>query len=401
MLIGALAMLAPGQASSGLSLSVREMESPAEPAGGQPNLYAADGRVYLTWIAPKGERGHALRFAVRDGGLWSEARTIAEGENWFVNWADFPSLVALPGGKLAAHWLVKSGPGTYSYDVHIARSTDDGKIWSRPFVPHRDGKQTEHGFVSLLPWDGGRVAAMWLDGRNLKADSHESHGSSTGAMSLRFTTVGINGEMSEDMLLDPRVCECCQTSAALTADGAIVAYRDRSEKEVRDISVIRFSKGKWTQPQNLHPDGWHIEGCPVNGPSVAASERRVAVAWFTAANETARVKVAFSTDSGATFGQPIQVDEGSPVGRVDVLMLDDGSALVSWLERAAQGADIRLRRIQPDGSRDKSVIVAQSSAARASGFPQMARAGDEVIIAWTQAGTPPKVRVAAVRLSRS
>jgi hypothetical protein len=220
-------------------------------------------------------------------------------------------------------------------------------------------------------------------------------------MSLRFTTVGINGEMSEDMLLDPRVCECCQTSAALTADGAIVAYRDRSEKEVRDISVIRFSKGKWTQPQNLHPDGWRIEGCPVNGPSVAASGRRVAVAWFTAANETARVKIAFSTDSGATFGQPIQVDEGSPMGRVDVLMLDDGSALVSWLERAAQGADIRLRRIQPDGSRDKAVIVAQSSAARASGFPQMARVGDEVIIAWTQAGPPPKVRVAAARLSRS
>lgn len=217
-------------------------------------------------------------------------------------------------------------------------------------------------------------------------------------MNLRYTTIDAKGRLSEEALLDSRVCDCCQTSAALTADGAIVVYRDRSEKEVRDISVVRFSKGQWTEPRTLNADGWEIHGCPVNGPSVSAEGKRVAVAWFTAAKETPRVKVAFSSDAGATFASPILVDEGSPVGRVDVLMLTDGSAIVSWLERTTKGGEVEVRRVKPDGSRDDATTVAESSAARVSGFPQMARSGNEIIFAWTAPGTPSRVRTAVGRL---
>ena len=163
-------------------------------------------------------------------------------------------------------------------------------------------------------------------------------------MTLRHTTISAGGELSGEVVLDSRVCECCQTSAAQTSEGAVVVYRDRSEKEVRDISIVRFSRGRWTEPEIVHGDGWEIEGCPVNGPSVAASGRRVAVAWFTAAKDTPRVKIAFSEDAGASFGQPVQVDDGSPIGRVEVLMLRDGSAFVVWLERADKGAEVRARR---------------------------------------------------------
>jgi hypothetical protein len=178
----------------------------------------------------------------------------------------------------------------------------------------------------------------------------------------------------------------------------VVVYRDRSEKEMRDISLVRFHKGRWTKPRTLYADGWEINGCPVNGPSVSADGRRVAVAWFTAAQETPRVKVIFSIDAGETFGQPIQVDEGAPVGRVDVLMLSDGSALVSWLERTAKGGEVRVRLVKPDGSRGPSTTVAESSVARVSGFPQMARSGDEIVFAWTDPGTPSRVRTAVGRV---
>ncbi|MFY9572527.1 MAG: hypothetical protein WAV20_14095, partial [Blastocatellia bacterium] len=166
----------------------------------------------------------------------------------------------------------------------------------------------------------------------------------------------------------------------------------------RDISVVRFSKRGWTEPRTVNADGWEIHGCPVNGPSVSAEGKRVAVAWFTAAKDTPRVKVVFSRDAGETFDQPIQVDEGSPVGRVDVLMLTDGSAMVSWLERTAKGGEVKVRRIRPNGSRDESITVAASSAARASGFPQMAFTGNEIIFAWTDPGTPSTVRTAVGRL---
>ncbi|MEK6301737.1 MAG: sialidase family protein [Acidobacteriota bacterium] len=388
-------VIATGQEPAKQIGLVRSLDSPAAPGSAEPNLYAApDGRVFLTWIEPAGSKGHRLQFAMRDGSSWSEPRTIAEGANFFVNWADFPSLVALPDGPLVAHWLVKGSPDSHAYDINVSRSSDTGKTWSKPILPHRDGTKSEHGFVSMLPWGRGRVAAIWLDGRNFKGGSPDGHGSSANEMTLRYTTIDAKGKVSEDMLLDSRVCDCCQTSAAITADGAIVVYRDRSEKEIRDISLVRFHKGRWTEPRTLSVDDWEIHGCPVNGPTVSADGRQVAVAWFTAAKDVPRVNIIFSSDAGATFSQPIQVDEGAPVGRVDVLMLADGSALISWLERTPKGGEVKVRLVRPGGSRGQSITIAESSAARASGFPQMARAGDEIIFAWTDPGTPSRIRTA-------
>jgi hypothetical protein len=219
-------------------------------------------------------------------------------------------------------------------------------------------------------------------------------------MTLRYTTVDARGKLFEEILLDGRVCECCQTGAAMTAEGAVVVYRDRSSNEVRDISVVRNVKGRWTEPRTLHEDGWRIEGCPVNGPAIDGDGRRVAVAWFTAAGDRPRANVAFSTDAGATFGRALQFDDGAPLGRVDIVMLPDGAALVVWLERGANGGMIKARRVDTGGALSQSFMVAGTSAARSSGFPRLVRAGDDVIFAWTDASTPSRVRVARAALSK-
>lgn len=194
-----------------------------------------------------GERRYALRLSLRDDKGWSEARTVAEGENWFVNWADFPSAIVLRDGSLAAHWLVKSSKATYAYDVNIARSDNGGKTWTQPIVPHRDNTQTEHGFVSLIPLSDGRVGAVWLDGRNMK-DMKESdeHAPAPASMTLRYAAIDRKGNLSDEAELDNRVCECCQTSAAVTSDGPIALYRDRSQSEVRDIYIVRQVNGSWS-----------------------------------------------------------------------------------------------------------------------------------------------------------
>jgi len=362
-----------------------ELPSPAGAGSGQPNLaVSTDGQVYLSWIERLGEGRFSLRFATLEKDGWSAPRVIAEGANWFVNWADFPSMIALPDGSLAAHWLVKSGTGAYAYDVNISRSFDGGKSWSKPFVPHRDGTRTEHGFVSLFPAKldakDGSLAAVWLDGREMKAGAGD-HGH--GNMTLRYVKIERDGALAGEAVLDAKVCECCQTSAAMTDDGPVVVYRDRSDQEIRDISVVRLKAGKWSEPRSVAQDGWQINGCPVNGPAVAASGRRVAVAWFTAAGAAPRVKLAFSNDAGATFSEPVTVDDGAPAGRVDVLLLADGSAIVCWLEKLSGGGAVRARRVRPDGKRGQSITVAPSGVARSSGFPQMARAGDALVFAWT------------------
>ena len=137
----------------------------------------------------------------------------------------------------------------------------------------------------------------------------------------------------------------------------------------------------------------------MNGPAVAASGRRVAVAWFTAPGDSARVKLAFSDDAGARFGAPIRIDEGTPAGRVDVALLSDGAALVTWIERTGGDvAAVRTRRVNRDGKLGAAITVATSSAARASGFPRMAITGNEVVFAWTAPGRPSAVRVARAKL---
>ncbi len=378
---------AAAEAAPETSLSFQEIASPAAPGSGLPNFFVTPGgTVLLSWVEMGTEQKAALRFAQIDGDAWAAPQTIAEGDDWFVNWADFPSIVALSDSALAAHLLVKSGPDTYAYDVQITQSQDGGRTWSPGVKPHRDGTLSEHGFVSMLPWHEGRLLAAWLDGRNT-GGGHDGHGG--GAMTLRAATLGPDGTLADEVELDGRVCDCCQTSAARTTHGAVVAYRDRSDQEIRDIAVVRLDENGWSAPHRVHEDGWEIAGCPVNGPAVAADGARVAVAWFTAAGDTPRVRMALSEDEGRTFGPAITIDDGDPIGRVDVAVLPDGGALVSWVEKTPGGAAIRVRRIHADGTREASATVAPTSPKRASGFPQLTRHDATIYIAWTNADADP------------
>ena len=384
------------------ALAIQSASSPtADGDSREPELNAThDGRIILSWVERIGDKRYALRAAIRDSKGWSEASTIAEGENWFVNWADFPSAIALRDGALAAHWLVKSGKSTYAYNVNIARSNDGGNTWSAPIVPHRDNTQTEHGFVSLISLADGRLGAVWLDGRNMKnMKETDEHAPAPESMTLRYAAIDRQGNLSDEAELDNRVCECCQTSAAVTSDGPIAVYRDRSPTEVRDIYIVRQVNGSWSAPQAIYADNWEINGCPVNGPSVAANGRSVVVAWFTSVGDTPRVKIAFSDDAGASFSKPIQVDEGETLGRVDTLLLPDGSALVCWLSGNVEGGAIKVRRVQPDGTMGPPSVIANTDISRSSGFPRMAQLGDEVHFAWTEFGKPSRVRTAVANIS--
>ncbi|MGH7672453.1 MAG: sialidase family protein [Gemmatimonadales bacterium] len=370
------------------------IEFSGPPGSGEPNLArSGDGAAVLTWLEPVAGRGNALRFAIRADGRWSEPRTIAASDSFFVNWADFPSLVALADESWVAHWLARVPGGVYAYHVRLAASRDRGATWSRPLTAHRDRSPQEHGFVAMVPWDDSTAALVWLDGRDMKLASPAHEGE--GDMTLRFGTVTSRGRLGDETLLDARTCECCQTALTRTTTGLVAAYRDRSPEEIRDIAVVRRVGGVWTSPVRVAPDNWHYPGCPVNGPALSASGDTVAIAWFTAPGGAARVFVAFSFDGGASWGAPLRVDDGRPIGRVDVEVIGGGTALVSWLESGRAQADVRARRVQASGRSAGSWRVTQSSDARSSGFPRMVRVGREVLFAWTSA---EGIRVAAQKL---
>jgi hypothetical protein len=186
----------------------------------------------------------------------------------------------------------------------------------------------------------------------------------------------------------------------MTRNGPIVAYRNRTTDEIRDIYVTRRVGTKWVAGVPVHNDNWKIAACPVNGPALAARDNYVALAWFAAPGDSARVNVAFSDNAGATFTAPVRVDGGSPAGRVDVALLPNGDALVTGVERGGgDGAAVRSRRIGRDGKAGTPMTVASSSAARASGFPRAVVTGANVLFAWTVPGRPSAIRVARAAIA--
>ena len=375
--------------------AVDSLPSPAGPGSAEPNLALdSQGRVYMSWLEAA-DSGHALKFAVLDGSKWHATRTIRAGRDFFANWADFPSIEVLEGGVLAAHWLQRTGKAPYAYGVRVALSRDGGLTWGNPLTPHRDTAQAEHGFVAM--WREARgLGLVWLDGRKF---SHEGHNANN-EMMLMSTTLSAAGVLGAETPLDQRTCDCCQNSAALTAAGPIVAYRDRSPGEIRDIYVTRRVEGKWLEGVAVHDDGWKIAACPVNGPAIAASGNRVVVAWFTGADDKPMVKLAFSEDGGQKFGRPTRIDDGNPAGRVDVAMLPNGDALVSWIERdSPEVASVQVRRVKRNGRAGDPLTIASSSAARASGFPRMAVRRSDVVFAWTVPGRPSSIRVGRAALA--
>lgn len=374
-------------------------DPPAGPGAMAPNLVASGpDELLLTWLEPEEAsagkpQAHQLRLSRWKAGTWSPAATLTRGEALVANWADFPSVVRGPKGSLVAHWAERSAKSPYAYDVILGRSTEGAKDWQRLGPAHDDKTQTEHGFVSLLE-DGAGVRAFWLDGRETAgAEGHEDHGA--GAMTLRTTVLGKG--LTGGELLDNRVCDCCGTSAAMTSEGPVVVYRNRDEGEVRDIFILRRTKKGWSQPRAVYADGWRVPGCPVNGPSVAARGRRVVVAWYTYAEDRPRVRLAFSEDAGASFGAPLEVDgpKGGrvPLGRVDVALDEDGSALVSWLASEREDASVLVRRVTAQRRLGNELHVTKTRADRQSGFPRMERLGPSLFLAWTEVSTPSHVRV--------
>jgi len=312
-------------------------------------------------------RVQTARFA---DGWWSEASTIATGEALVLNWADTPQIARGGDGALVATWPQKNGEDTYAYDVRVARSVDGGQTWTHLGSPHRDGTETEHGFVSLIPSASG-VEAIWLDGRETAID---------GPMALRGATIG--EEIGPSVVIDAAVCDCCGTDLAQTTEGPVAVYRDRDRGEVRDIGVVRREGDRWAVPSRVWRDGWSIQGCPVNGPRVWARGRDVAALWYTGHPEPA-VRFSTSRDGGRSFGRPMRFADATTLGRVDLVGAGSSAVILVWMDQIEDRAMIRASRYHLTGQATRPYDIASTVPSRASGFPRAAVIDAGLFVVWT------------------
>ena len=366
----------------------------------EPNLHLSNsGNIYLSYISSNPDKKESsLLFSMFDNlnYSWNKPNLIVESDKMFVNWADFPEITTDNLNGITAHYLEMSSEKKYSYDIKIVNSTDQGLKWSKPLKLHSDDTKTEHGFVSTINTKNGFLST-YLDGRQNELSNHDK--SIRPQMTLRGTSYNIDGNILEDLLIDDRVCDCCQTDLAITENGeSIVVYRDRSEDEVRDIYYSYKKDNKWSKPINIFNDNWEIPGCPVNGPAISTFNNTSAVVWYTFSNNNNQLKVAFSNDISNGFDTPIIVNANDPIGRVDIELLDQNTALISYIDIIDGGAYIKLQMITSDRNQDKLLIIDESSENRSSGFPVITldKEKNKTIIAWTENKEKFKIKTALV-----
>jgi hypothetical protein len=381
LLVGACG---PGDPAAARPTSSVALDVPAAPGSVGPRLASGDGTLVLSWIEPA-DGGHALRFAVLGEAGWGATQTVARGADWFANWADFPSVTPLSPELWAAHWLVSQPAGGYAYDVRVSLSTNRGASWSDPLLPHDDGTETEHGFVTLFPRAGG-AGLVWLDGRRMSgvaAPGTPEHGTEHG-MTVRSAVVTLDGRITEPAEVDALTCDCCHTDVAVASSAVVAVYRDRTADEIRDIAAARLGESGWEPPRPVAADGWHIAGCPVNAPAIVAAGDRLAVAWYTAANDIPRIRLARSADAGLTWSAPVDVAVADLEGRAGIAWLADDRLAVSWMCTRPGGSAVCLRSVSPAGELGPVQVVSGAARVPVLSVPQIAHHGDRLVLAWTE-----------------
>lgn len=385
--------------------AVHEWPLPSSAGSAQPDLAAtADGRLLLSWISSVEGRRNALQFvATGEDGHWQSApRTIAVGDSLMANWANTPHIAQTADGALWVQFMQKLGEG-HAGNVALSRSVDGGFNWASPIAVNDDGVEAEHGFAALWPASRDTIGVAWLDGRdNVEGEMHHDDGAGMkhgggdmhagGRTAVRAAVFDMNLQRSGEAVVDAKTCDCCQTAIAATARGPLLVYRDRSDREIRDIAAVRYDGKAWGKPVPVHADGWKMTGCPVNGPAVAADGNAALVAWYTEADGKPSVRVARSEDAGDSFGAPVAIDEGEQVqGRV-ALALDARQAWILWIREDAAGQSLWLSRRTPDLKREyqRLEVAKLQGRGRGTGFPKIALRGSEGYAVWTdiEGGVP-------------
>jgi hypothetical protein len=333
-----------------------------------------------------------------------------------VNSEQPPRVALVPRGaanpEVIVVWTTRSAAGTR---LLVGRSTDGGRTFAHTDTVPGSAGIASRGWQSIAVDSAGRVGVLWLDHRdvppaasahhhapapNAKPAGPKADPAERAALSkLYFATL----EGVTATTITGGVCYCCKTSLAATRDGFVAAWRHVYPGSYRDIAFTASRDGGriFSAPVRVSEDGWQIDGCPENGPAIAAgADSRVHVAWPAPADgKSASPHSLFYAVSGdgRSFSPRIRIPTAGPVAHVQLSIGHDGLPFVFWDEVV-------------DGSRRVAAARATSSASsafesvplpaqpRGGGWPVLAATPSGLIVAWVNgAGVGNSIGVAKVK----
>lgn len=349
---------------------------------------AADGaRVVATWAARTPDATDIYAAFSSDGGR-------SFGKPVRVN--DVPGDARASGEqapRVAIGSSVEVAWNSRQDGVSVVRTASGhGPKFTPAVTMHAAGLKGARGWVSMAVAPDGAAHVAWLDGRvNVPPAAGSAPAARHSMQQDLFHAVRRPDGTRDEVRIASDVCFCCKTATATGPDGVVyVAWRHIFPPNVRDMAVARSTDGGRTfgAPVRLSEDGWAIDACPDDGPSIAVDARNVLhVAWPTQVSAEAgrAVFYSYSTDGGRTFAPRVRVDGETGAPAHPQLALWGDRVAIVWDESGGTGPRrIRLREvaISPGGPPALGAVSTVSSGAAAT-YPAVAAIADATLVAWT------------------
>ena len=208
-----------------------------------------------------------------------------------------------------------------------------------------------------------------------------------------------------DGSLEPRplttgVCYCCKTSLAAGVDGSLyAAWRHVYPGNIRDIAFTSSRDGGRTfaAPVRVSEDKWVLDGCPENGPAVAADRSgRVHVVWPTLVDGSTGLALFYARSIDGRRFTPRQriPTEGTP-RHPQMAVAADGSFVVVW-DEGESGAR-RIAATRGGGASaatlDVRFVREPLESTTAATYPVVASVGTRFVLAWASRTSTSAIHV--------
>ena len=239
--------------ASALTAAPVEILPPELRGAVQPQVAVApSGRIHVVF----GKDNAVFHTTSPDGRAFSAPVKVGELEKLALKMRRGPHVTATD--KLVLVTAISHADG----NVHAWTSADTGNTWKETAPLNTVTKSAREGLQAIAGDGRGLVAAVWLDMR----------GKGTGLWG-RISRDG-GATWADDVSIyqspDGHICECCVPTAAISPSGEITVMWRNWLGGSRDLYMATSRDGRtFTAAQKLGTGTWKLNGCPMDGGSIA------------------------------------------------------------------------------------------------------------------------------------
>jgi hypothetical protein len=332
------------------------------------------------WLA-RVENRQLLVSRSSDGVSFSTPIVVTpEPENILADGENRPQIAVARDGTVLVTWVQSLPQKLYAANVRFARSTDGGHTFSKPVTLNDDERITSHSFDALAIDGAGRIAAVWLDGRDKEAAKEK--GEDFFGVSVYTAQSNDNGASFEsNRRVHQHTCECCRVGLSWTKEGPVAFWRNIFGNNTRDFAIANIDKEG--EVRRVTDDEWKIDACPHNGGAIAEDGRaQLHLVWFT--NGQTRQGLFYKRIDGEWESQPMPIGNPSAQPNHILVAAEGKTILITWREFDGRFYSAQLK-YSNDGGASWSAPQRLMESSGATDYPVPLIDKRKAVIVWNTA----------------